>query len=285
VGGLTNGVAYSFTVKATNAAGAGLPSAASKQVTPALVVTVPGAPTGVTATGGNGQATVGFSAPASDGGSPVTGYTVTSSPGGFSASGLSSPITVAGLTNGVGYSFTVRASNAVGAGVASGASAVVVPQGAGVVELLPDPGFESGVSGWQAFTVGAFTSVASPVHGGLKALRVAAVSSAASLVGLTQNTVISNSVSGRQYAAQCWVYASGAGVNAQIRFLQYTQDFSANTKLNTTVVNSLPVNTWTLLRVTGTATKSGYRIIPQIYSSNQTTNTGTITYDDCSVSY
>ena len=31
----------------------------------------------MTATAGNGQATVAFTAPASDGGSPVTGYTVT----------------------------------------------------------------------------------------------------------------------------------------------------------------------------------------------------------------
>jgi len=40
----------------------------------------PGAPTGVSAAPGNGQATVSWSAPASNGGGPVTGYTVTGSP-------------------------------------------------------------------------------------------------------------------------------------------------------------------------------------------------------------
>ncbi|WP_460712665.1 hypothetical protein, partial [Nocardioides dilutus] len=42
--------------------------------------TVPGAPTGVTATAGDAQAMVSWTAPSSDGGSALTGYTVTSSP-------------------------------------------------------------------------------------------------------------------------------------------------------------------------------------------------------------
>ena len=42
--------------------------------------TVPGAPTGVSATPGNGQATVHYTAPASNGGSAITLYTATSSP-------------------------------------------------------------------------------------------------------------------------------------------------------------------------------------------------------------
>ena len=89
--------------------------------------TVPGAPTGVTATAGNAQATVSFTAPASDGGSPVTSYTVTSSPGGIKKTGASSPITVMGLTNGTVYTFTVKAKNAKGIGPASVPSNSVTP--------------------------------------------------------------------------------------------------------------------------------------------------------------
>ncbi len=103
VTGLTNGTAYTFTVIATNANGNSLPSAASNSVTPS---TVPGAPVIGTATGGNAQASVAFTAPASNGGSAITGYTVTSSPGNFTGTGSSSPITVTGLTNGTAYTFT-----------------------------------------------------------------------------------------------------------------------------------------------------------------------------------
>jgi Fibronectin type III domain len=91
----------------------------------------PSAPTGAAADAGDGQASVSFDAPASDGGSTVTSYTVTSSPGGLTASGSSSPITVTGLTDGVDYTFTVTAANAAGTGPASAASNIVTPTAAG----------------------------------------------------------------------------------------------------------------------------------------------------------
>ena len=123
VAGLANGTAYSFTVTATNAVGTGSASASSSSVTPA---TVPDAPTIGTATAGNAQASVAFSAPGSNGGVIITGYTATSNPGGLTGTG-SSPITVSGLTNGTAYTFTVTATNAAGTGSASSASNSVTP--------------------------------------------------------------------------------------------------------------------------------------------------------------
>jgi len=111
--------------QAKNAKGVGPDSSPSNSVTP---VTVPGAPTGVKATGGNALARVIFTAPASDGGSPITSYTVTSSPNGKTVSGVASPITVKGLTNGTAYTFTVRARNAKGVGLASSPSNSVTPK-------------------------------------------------------------------------------------------------------------------------------------------------------------
>ena len=81
VTGLTDGTSYTFTVTATNSVGTGPASGASNSVVPGAPATVPGAPTGVSAVAGNTQATVSFSAPASNGGSAITSYTVTSSPG------------------------------------------------------------------------------------------------------------------------------------------------------------------------------------------------------------
>jgi hypothetical protein len=95
--------------------------------------TPPGAPTIGTATAGDGNVIVSFTAPASNGGSPITGYTVTCTPLGggaaVTATGTGSPITVSGLVNGMAYTCTVSAANAAGTGPASGASNVVTPAG------------------------------------------------------------------------------------------------------------------------------------------------------------
>jgi uncharacterized protein (TIGR02145 family) len=79
------------------------------------------------ATASDLQASVAFTAPASNGGTVITGYTVTSSPGGLTATGASSPLTVSGFTFRTSYTFTVVAINAVGNSVASAASGAVTP--------------------------------------------------------------------------------------------------------------------------------------------------------------
>ena len=89
---------------------------------------MPSPPTNVTATAGNGEATVSFTPPKSDGGSPITRYTATAHPGRIKASGKQSPITVKGLTNGRTYTFTVDASNSVWTGLDSGACSGVTPR-------------------------------------------------------------------------------------------------------------------------------------------------------------
>ncbi len=89
---------------------------------------IPPAPTIGTATAGARSAKVTFTSPASNGGSAITSYIVTSS-GGQKASGpaTATSITVTGLTNGVSYTFTVAAKNAIGIGPASGPSNSVTP--------------------------------------------------------------------------------------------------------------------------------------------------------------
>ena len=122
VTGLANGTPVSCTVAAINDIGEGPASAPSAPVTPA---TVPDAPTAVVATRGNAQLSVAFTAPAGNGGSPVTGYTARC--GSASQTGPASPIVVGGLINGVAVTCTVAAINAVGEGAASAASARVTP--------------------------------------------------------------------------------------------------------------------------------------------------------------
>jgi hypothetical protein len=281
VAGLTNGTAYTFTVTATNAIGTGVASTASNAATPR---TTPSAPTAVVATAGDGTASVAFSAPTSNGGAAITSYTVAASLGTATGSGSSSPITVSGLTNGTSYTFTVTATNAAGTGPASAPSNSVTPVHTVTTQLLPDPGFESGNGGWIAFKVGTLIRVSSPVHGGVSALQVTATASTANLVGLTQNTVVSNSVAGRSYTASCYVEPTSSGtLDSTIRLLEYTQNFSSDTPLQSVTVTNLHLSTWTLVQVTGVAVRAGERIIPQIYSSMETTANGSLVYDDCSL--
>ncbi len=111
---LTNGTAYTFTVVATNGVGNSPPSGPSNAVTPA---DLPGPPSNVRVTYGNGEATVGWD-PADGRGGPILSYTVTATPaagvgtitvGGDARSGL-----VSGLDNNTLYSFGVVATTATG---------------------------------------------------------------------------------------------------------------------------------------------------------------------------
>jgi probable HAF family extracellular repeat protein len=91
----------------------------------------PGAPGSVVATAGNQSAQVAFDPPAANG-SSISSYTVTAYDQTTPANGLehqtgvSSPITVGGLTKGDSYRFIVVATNAAGAGPPAGSQAVVI---------------------------------------------------------------------------------------------------------------------------------------------------------------
>ncbi len=95
--------------------------------------TVPGSPTGVSATPGDASAQVSWTVP-SDGGSAITSYTVTpyigstaQTPTTVSGTVSDPSVTVNGLTNGTTYTFKVSATNAVGTGPASASSNAVTP--------------------------------------------------------------------------------------------------------------------------------------------------------------
>jgi len=90
--------------------------------------TAPDAPANVTATAGDTTAHVKWSAPASDGGTPITGYTVTAEPGDATCTTTgATECTVTGLTNGTAYTFRVVAHNELAGSPASAPSAAVTP--------------------------------------------------------------------------------------------------------------------------------------------------------------
>ncbi|KRC17552.1 hypothetical protein ASE31_29195 [Acidovorax sp. Root217] len=156
VPGLLNGTAYTFSLVARNEAGTSGPATASG--TP---MTLPDAPTATAATAGNAQATVAWTAPASNGGSPITGYTVTGTPGGTCTVAAAAPrtCTITTLTNGTPYTFTVRATNAVGDSLPSLASAPVTPTAPVVVA---PPAEDPGPTSTTINTPGSTTTITNP---------------------------------------------------------------------------------------------------------------------------
>jgi hypothetical protein len=91
--------------------------------TPPPTQTVPSAPTGLTATAGDGSVALTWQSPSSNGGSAITGYNVYRATGSGSSAKLTSAtgtsFTDTTVANGTSYSYVVRAVNAVGEGPAS----------------------------------------------------------------------------------------------------------------------------------------------------------------------
>lgn len=128
-----------FTITATDANGETGSRAYSINVAP----TVPDAPTGISATAGDTQASVSFQPPQKTGGTSISSYIVTASPADvMPVTGQSSPIIVNGLTNGQSYTFTVTAENSVGAGSPSASSNSVTPRAAQTITFT-NPGTQT----------------------------------------------------------------------------------------------------------------------------------------------
>jgi fibronectin type 3 domain-containing protein/DNA-binding protein YbaB len=161
--GRTNGTRYYYRVSAVNAGGE---SPLSTEVNAMPQIPAPGAPTGVTATAGNAQVTVTWTAV-----SGATSYNLyyAMSPGVTIASskvpGAASPYVQTGRTNGTTYYYRVSAVNAGGeSALSSEVNATPQSVGSGIL------GFEV-VGNWHT-TGGTLTRVTSPRTQGAAAVQI-----------------------------------------------------------------------------------------------------------------
>jgi hypothetical protein len=132
ISGLTNGLSYSVMLKAINANGTSISESSPVTVTPS---TIPEPPTGLSATGGNGSATISFTSGSAEG-SAITNYSYSLNGGAFielSPADATSPITISGLTNGLSYSITLKAINANGTSTSESSPVTVTPS------TVPEP--------------------------------------------------------------------------------------------------------------------------------------------------
>ena len=120
--GLTNSVSYTFTVAAHSLAGYG----PNSNVVNSVPRTVPSAPTLLTASPGNGQISLSWTAPAT-GGSAIDYYIIYQDGVDVKHVPTGTSTTIVALSNGESYSFTVLAHNVAGNGPVSTAT-VSVPR-------------------------------------------------------------------------------------------------------------------------------------------------------------
>ena len=158
---LPEGVSFTFTVKAINSVGSGPASAASNAVTitPDVELAPPAAPAGLTATAGDAQVTLKWTASTD---TSIIGYEYSDDGNAWAAiadsDATTSSHTVTGLTNGTAYTFHLRAVNAAGDGAASTANTVtpmapIVRPGV-VTNLIATPGDTQVTLNWTAPTAG-----------------------------------------------------------------------------------------------------------------------------------
>ena len=284
VTGLSNGVAYTCTVSATNVDGTGPNSTASSLFIPEPV---PDAPTALTVAPASTQVTVGFTPGAANGGT-ITGYSATCTPVSAgtpgTATNTASPVVVTGLTNGDAYTCTVFATNAYGPSFVSAPSSAVTP---GTVPAAPTSVVATGGNGSAsvAFIAGAnngnavlhfdasCTGTGPPIAG-------TAASSPISVPGLTNGVsytcavtatnAVGTSAAGTSNAftpatvpaAPTTVIATAANLSATITFTAGANNGSPITAFNASCTGAGPTGTGTAaaspIHVTGLANGDAY---------------------------
>lgn len=186
---------------------------AAPQVTRSFTVNpvVPGAPVSAVAVAGDTQASISFTTPSNNGGSPITGYTVSVSPADVApVSGAGSPIVVTGLTNGQAYTFSVTADNVAGTGPASIATNSTTPKASQTITFT-NPGAQN---------FGTTPTFSATSDSGLQPTFTSSTISVCTITALGAVTFVT--------AGTCTINADQPGNGSYIAATQVTRSFTVN---------------------------------------------------------
>jgi PKD repeat protein len=175
----SNAGTYTATLTVTDSSSPAKTATANVTITASPIAgSPPGPPTGLTGRPGNGQVSLSWTAPASNGGVQISSYRVyrgTTSGGetlvtngGCSGLGAVTSCADTGLTNGQTYYYKVSAVNAIGEGTKS-TEAAATPTSASCppAQLLGNPGFETGTAAPWSATPGVINdNTQEPPHSG-----------------------------------------------------------------------------------------------------------------------
>ncbi len=246
----------------------------------------PSAPPSASATAGNGQATVSWTASTTSPGSPLIGYAVTPWLGTTALQSMRVPnvtsFTVPNLANGQTYTFTVAGVNAVGAGATTSTGSVTLglPGAPTAVTIgVRGNGFEH-----LSWTAPGATG-ASAITGYLITPYIAGVAQTTTTIwGTSTATTITGLTNGTNYTfgvAAINVFGTGAAGTSGANN-PYKQVPGAPTGVQATAGNAQATVTWTAPANNGGASISSYTITPYIAGVAQSTTSapsspGTVT--------
>ena len=287
VSGLTTNTNYYFALTATNSLGTSAQSSPLGPITPAL--SVPGAPSGLSAVPSNGSVSLSWTAP-NNGGSAITGYTIkyATTPGGAATSSssistASTSATVNSLVNGTTYYFQVLATNAKGSSALSNevsATPAGIPNA--VSTLVGTPGANG--SGKATLTWTAPASSGSALTG--YAVYYGTTPSPTTLLSSPASTTTSLSISGLTSGTTYYfdiVAKNAIGSSAISNIVQIVDGPGAPTNVKATASGTSVNLTWTAPSGTGISYKVQMSLSSNMANSTTYPASGTLTSTSYSV--
>jgi phosphatidylinositol-3-phosphatase len=213
----------------------------------------------------------------------VTGYTVYRD-GTQLATPAAAGYTDTGLAAGSTHSYTVTAHDAAG-NVSAASIPVSVTTPPLQTNLLANPGFESGTTGWV--TYGPNTSLAgvTDAHSGAKALAVSTSNINYTSAGASDGSTptVSSASAGAAYTATCWVKTTAA-LTVTLQLKEYTQKWATPAGTTPATTSVKPTDSaWHRLTVGYKAATSGDMLQLSVYTTSMKAGSAGFEVDDCSV--